>query len=219
MGFAFEHRGREPERTFRNDRHSDFSRGPVHEDPRITEERERALMRAATADWRAWAPVTQERPTLAAKLNGQAAAPLVLQRTPERIQRSPLDYFFDVTRLIRFRIIERAPADGSPGGWQAACMNLKFFSTHNPRPYECLFEIGMPVRTHRGTIDAHSLRHVVGVAIQQTGEQLSFLPGVTSEQACRTVESALLRKLQIALPGSGVRLNRGTVRLNRNDCT
>lgn len=57
-------------------------RGPVHEDPRVTEERELALMRAATADWRARAPVTQERPALAAKLNGPDAAPLVLQRSP-----------------------------------------------------------------------------------------------------------------------------------------
>jgi hypothetical protein len=89
MGFAFEHRGPGPERTFRNDRYSDFRRGPVYEDPRVTEEREMALMRAATADWRAWTSVTQERPALAAKLNGPEAAPLVLQRTPMRDAAEP----------------------------------------------------------------------------------------------------------------------------------
>lgn len=82
MGFAFEHRGREPERVFRNDRYSDFSRGPVHEDPRVTEERERALMRAAFAASRTLDPQDATRPALAEKLNGPQAAGLVLQRSP-----------------------------------------------------------------------------------------------------------------------------------------
>jgi hypothetical protein len=82
MGFAFEHRGREPERTFRNDRYSDFQRGPVHEDPRVTEERERALLRAAFAASRKLDPQEATRPALAEKLNGRQAAGLVLQRSP-----------------------------------------------------------------------------------------------------------------------------------------
>jgi hypothetical protein len=82
MGFAFEHRGREPERTFRNDRYSEFQRGPVHEDPRVTEERERALLRAAFAASRKLDPQEATRPALAEKLNGPQAAGLVLQREP-----------------------------------------------------------------------------------------------------------------------------------------
>lgn len=82
MGFAFEHRGREPERVFRNDRYAEHMRGPVHEDPRVTEERERALMRAAFAASRLLDPQDATRPALAEKLNGPRAAGLVLQRSP-----------------------------------------------------------------------------------------------------------------------------------------
>lgn len=139
---------------------------------------------------------------LAGKRASVVSAPLTLSRCarPAGGMITAAHFRFETTVPIR-------PGDGDPAGWQAAAVRARMSKDVGGVPYGvvyCVFEVGVPLRNHRGPVSSSFAAQAAAAAANSAAYTVLSSGTPATSTDCILFRRLMQAELEVVIPGATV---------------